>query len=99
MFFSIILNKKPYLCNVIKQKETTTNKKEVKMTKKIQFTKMHGAGNDYIYLKTLKYPLLDPEAKSIEWSKQHTGMGSDVLELIGLQDKPDFSMRTFNVDV
>ena len=98
MCIRIVLNKKPYLCNVIKQKETTTNKKEVKMTKKIQFTKMHGAGNDYIYINTLKYPILDPEAKSIEWSKQHTGIGSDGLVLIGLSDKADFSMRIFNAD-
>lgn len=29
---------------------------------KIEFTKMHGAGNDYIYVNTLKYPLVQPEA-------------------------------------
>lgn len=68
------------------------------MTQKIQFTKMHGAGNDYIYINTLKYPIANPEEKSIEWSKQHTGIGSDGLVLIGTSDKADFSMRIFNAD-
>ncbi len=68
------------------------------MTKEIQFTKMHGAGNDYIYINTMKYPITDPEKKSIEWSKSHTGIGSDGLVLIGSSDKADFSMRIFNAD-
>ena len=68
------------------------------MTKTIQFTKMHGAGNDYIYINTLKFPIENPEAKSIEWSKPHTGIGSDGLVLIGTSDKADFSMRIFNAD-
>ena len=46
---------------------------------KIEFTKMHGAGNDYIYVNTLKYPLVQPEAFAKEWSKPHTGIGSDGL--------------------
>ena len=49
---------------------------------KIEFTKMHGAGNDYIYVNTLKYPLVQPEAFAKEWSKPHTGIGSDGLVLI-----------------
>lgn len=68
------------------------------MTKRIQFTKMHGAGNDYIYIDTIKFPILNPEKKSIEWSKPHTGIGSDGLVLIGNSDKADFSMRIFNAD-
>ncbi len=68
------------------------------MTKRIQFTKMHGAGNDYIYVNTLKYPISNPEEKAIEWSKQHIGIGSDGLVLIGTSDKADFSMRIFNAD-
>ena len=38
---------------------------------------MHGAGNDYIYVDTTRYPIADPEKKAIEWSKFHTGIGSD----------------------
>lgn len=68
------------------------------MTTKTKFTKMHGAGNDYIYVDTTRYPIADPEKKAIEWSKFHTGIGSDGLILIGVSDKADFSMRIFNAD-
>ena len=68
------------------------------MTTKIKFTKMHGAGNDYIYVDTTKYPIANPEKKSIEWSKFHTGIGSDGLILIGVSEKADFNMRIFNAD-
>lgn len=68
------------------------------MAKEIQFTKMHGAGNDYIYVNTIKYPIADPEKKAVEWSAPHTGIGSDGLVLIGASDKADFSMRIFNAD-
>lgn len=69
-------------------------------TTTIKFTKMHGAGNDYIYVNTLLYNILNPELASIKWSAPHTGIGSDGLVLIG---KPsisdaDFSMRIFNAD-
>ena len=49
------------------------------MTTRIKFTKMHGTGNDYIYVDTTRYPIADPEKKAIEWSKFHTGIGSDGL--------------------
>lgn len=71
------------------------------MTKSVRFTKMHGAGNDYIYVDTQKYAVPDPSAAAIAWSNRHTGIGSDGLVLIG---KPyggvdaDFSMRIFNAD-
>lgn len=68
------------------------------MIKRIQFTKMHGAGNDYIYVDTTRYPVTNPEKKAIEWSAYHTGIGSDGLVLIGTSDKADFSMRIFNAD-
>lgn len=67
--------------------------------KKIEFTKMHGLGNDYIYVNTMKYPIDHPEQLAIEWSKPHTGIGSDGLVLIGKPTKDgDFSMRIFNAD-
>ena len=65
----------------------------IKMTTKIKFTKMHGAGNDYIYVDTSQYPIADPAKKAIEWSKFHTGIGSDGLILFGVSDKADFSMQ------
>lgn len=60
---------------------------------------MHGLGNDYIYVNTMKYPIDHPEQLAIEWSKPHTGIGSDGLVLIGKPTKDgDFSMRIFNAD-
>lgn len=68
------------------------------MATTIKFTKMQGAGNDYIYVNTLAYPIEDPVRISIKWSAYHTGIGSDGLVLIGKSDKADFSMRIFNAD-
>ena len=71
------------------------------MSKTIHFTKMHGAGNDYIYVNTLLYNIPDPSAASIAWSKPHTGIGSDGLVLIGNpkdEKNADYSMRIFNAD-
>ena len=68
------------------------------MTRVIRFTKMHGAGNDYIYVDTTKFPIAHPEELSKIWSAPHTGIGSDGLVLIGDSDKADFSMRIFNAD-
>lgn len=65
---------------------------------KIEFTKMQGAGNDYIYVNTLIYPLSNPEELAVAWSRPHTGIGSDGLVLIGSSGKADFSMRIFNAD-
>lgn len=69
-------------------------------TTTIKFTKMHGAGNDYIYVNTLLYNIPNPELASIKWSAPHTGIGSDGLVLIGKPsvDEADFSMRIFNAD-
>ena len=70
------------------------------MREKIPFTKMHGAGNDYIYVNTLLYNVPDPEKAAIAWSDRHKGIGSDGLVLIGKSPIPeaDFSMRIFNAD-
>ena len=67
---------------------------------RIRFTKMHGAGNDYIYVNTLLYNIENPEEKSIVWSDRHKGIGGDGLVLIC---KPttadaDYRMRIFNAD-
>lgn len=68
------------------------------MATTIKFTKMQGAGNDYIYVNTLTHPIEDPARTSIKWSAYHTGIGSDGLVLIGKSEKADFSMRIFNAD-
>lgn len=65
---------------------------------KVRFTKMHGAGNDYIYVNTMNYPVDEPGKWAVEWSRFHTGIGSDGLVLIGSSEKGDFSMRIFNAD-
>jgi len=64
----------------------------------IRFTKMHGAGNDYIYVNTLQYPISHPKEIAVQWSTPHTGIGADGLVLIGPSEKADFSMRIFNAD-
>ena len=70
------------------------------MAQKIRFTKMQGAGNDYIYIDTSLYNIEDPVAAAIAWSNRHTGIGSDGLVLIGRSPIPeaDFTMRIFNAD-
>jgi diaminopimelate epimerase len=64
----------------------------------IPFTKMHGAGNDYIYVDTRLYPLENPAELAVRWSAPHTGIGADGLVLIGPSEVADFSMRIFNAD-
>jgi len=64
----------------------------------IKFTKMHGLGNDYIYVNTDLYPISNPEEFSIKWSKPHTGIGSDGLIMISRSEVADFRMRIFNAD-
>ena len=67
---------------------------------KVRFTKMHGAGNDYIYVNAMQYEIRDPRAAAIKWSDRHKGIGSDGLVLIDKSAIPeaDFSMRIFNAD-
>ena len=67
---------------------------------RIHFTKMHGAGNDYIYVDAMQYPIADPAKASILWSDRHKGIGSDGLVLIDKSPVPeaDYSMRIFNAD-
>ena len=61
---------------------------------------MHGAGNDYIYVNAMQYPIADPAKASILWSDRHKGIGSDGLVLIDKSPVPeaDYSMRIFNAD-
>lgn len=70
------------------------------MTQTIRFTKMHGAGNDYIYINTILYNVENPKLMSRQWSQPHTGIGSDGLVLIGEAENSDndYSMRIFNAD-
>ncbi|MCD7714186.1 MAG: diaminopimelate epimerase [Prevotella sp.] len=68
---------------------------------KVRFTKMHGAGNDYVYVNTMQYAVADAEGFARRVSRPHFGIGSDGLVLIGAPSDPaaaDFSMRIFNAD-
>ncbi len=67
----------------------------------MKFVKMHGAGNDYVYMDTQIQPVADPAALAIRVSDRHKGIGSDGLVLIMPADaKVDahVRMRMFNSD-
>lgn len=65
---------------------------------KIGFTKMHGAGNDYVYIDCFKESVADPGTLSKLVSDRHKGIGADGLVLICPSDKADSMMRMFNAD-
>ena len=65
---------------------------------KIDFTKMHGCGNDYIYVDMFKTPAFDFEKAAIALSDRHFGIGGDGIILVCPSDKADAKMRIFNAD-
>lgn len=65
----------------------------------MKFTKMHGTGNDYVYVETFhQTPPTDPNQLAIAVSDRHFGIGSDGLILIEPSDRADARMRMFNND-
>jgi len=64
----------------------------------MKFTKMQGAGNDYVYVDCFAEQLVDPAAVAIKVSNRNFGIGSDGLILIMPSDKADVRMRMFNSD-
>jgi diaminopimelate epimerase len=64
----------------------------------MKFTKMHGIGNDYIYVNGFTETIEDPAQFAIFYSDRHKGIGSDGLVLILPSDSCDFRMRMFNAD-
>jgi diaminopimelate epimerase len=70
------------------------------MTQKIRFSKMHGCGNDYIYINTMEFAVPHPSEAARIWSDRHKGIGSDGLVLIGASSIPeaDFTMHIYNAD-
>src|SRR5438270_7510868 len=65
----------------------------------MRFTKMHGCGNDYVYVDcTRTAPPRDPAAFSQRISDRHFGVGSDGLILICPSERADVRMRMFNAD-
>lgn len=64
----------------------------------MHFTKMHGAGNDYIYVNCFSGEPADPSALAVRLSDRHKGIGADGLVLICKSGVADAKMRMFNAD-
>jgi diaminopimelate epimerase len=64
----------------------------------MRFTKMHGIGNDYVYVNGFDQSVSDPVETARKISDRHFGVGSDGLILILPSDKADVRMRMFNAD-
>ena len=64
----------------------------------MKFTKMHGAGNDYVYIDCMNEEVENPQELAIRVSDRHKGIGSDGLVLILPSEHCDFRMRMFNSD-
>ena len=64
----------------------------------LDFVKMHGTGNDYVYIDCFKEKIDNPQELAMRISNRHVGIGSDGLVLIMPSDECDFRMRMFNSD-
>lgn len=64
----------------------------------MKFTKMHGAGNDYIYVNCFTETVENPEETAVRVSDRHFGIGADGLVLICPSEKADFFMDIYNAD-
>ena len=64
----------------------------------MKFAKMHGAGNDYVYVNCFEENIPDRSALAIKVSERHFGVGSDGLICICPSDKADFKMDMYNAD-
>ncbi|MBQ1333883.1 MAG: carbamoyl-phosphate synthase large subunit [Clostridia bacterium] len=65
---------------------------------RLDFIKMHGAGNDYIYIDCFEKTIESPESLSVLLSDRHFGIGGDGIVLICPSDVADARMRMFNLD-
>ena len=65
---------------------------------KLNFTKMHGCGNDYIYINCFDGEINSPQSLSLRLSDRHTGIGGDGVVLILRSAIADAKMRMFNID-
>jgi len=64
----------------------------------MNFTKMQGAGNDYVYVNCFKTQVKNPEQVAVKVSNRNFGIGSDGLILILPSEMADVRMRMFNAD-
>jgi carbamoyl-phosphate synthase large subunit len=65
---------------------------------RLEFTKMQGSGNDYIYINCLEKEINYPESLSVVLSDRHFSIGGDGVVLICPSDVADAKMRIFNLD-
>lgn len=64
----------------------------------MKFTKMHGIGNDYVYINCLEETVENPSELAVKISDRHFGIGSDGLILIRPSEIADFEMEMYNAD-
>ena len=64
----------------------------------MNFTKMQGIGNDYVYVNCLQETIENPSELAKKISDRHYGVGSDGLIMINPSDKADFEMEMYNAD-
>ena len=64
----------------------------------LEFTKMHGCGNDYIYIVALRARPADPSALSVKLSDRHFGVGGDGLIMLAPSSNADIRMEMYNAD-
>lgn len=64
----------------------------------MKFTKMHGCGNDYVYVNGFAEQIKDPSGMAVFVSDRHFGIGSDGLIIIQPSDAADFRMEMYNAD-
>ncbi|MCC6422748.1 MAG: diaminopimelate epimerase [Phycisphaerales bacterium] len=64
----------------------------------MKFTKMHGIGNDYVYISGFEQPVVDPAGLAKRVADRHFGIGGDGLILILPSETADVRMRMFNAD-
>lgn len=74
------------------------------MRNRMQFVKMHGIGNDYVYINAFEYQIADPAALAVKISDRHTGVGGDGMILVApptdaaKAQGAQVRMRMFNSD-
>ena len=72
--------------------------KERQNEEQMKFTKMHGIGNDYVYMDCTKEDIPNPGELAVLVSDRHKGIGSDGLILIKASKEADFEMAMYNAD-
>jgi diaminopimelate epimerase len=86
----------PFIINIFSYSNLTAKKERLVIDMK--FTKMHGCGNDYVYVDCTKKLIDDITETAIKVSDRHFGIGSDGLILIRSSQTADFCMDMYNND-